>query len=62
MSGSPAYAPLQEVRCFVTVSSPHDQVRIRLWRGKTLASIRRACKGHYKGCRLEFGHCFYVTL
>lgn len=62
MLGSPAYAPLQEVRCLVTISSPHDQVRIRLWRGKTVASIRRACKEHYKGCRLEFGNCFRWTL
>lgn len=57
--GIPMYKPAEEKkRVFVTVE-PHDlnqPVRIVLWRGWTVASIRKAAKEKYPDCDLQFGN------
>ena len=57
--GVPLYRRAEEPkRVLVTVECEGKPPRIKKWRGKTVAGIRRAAKKAYPGCRLRFGVWF----
>jgi len=60
--GIPMYEPLREVRCFVTVRERDGSERVRLWKGRSFQSIKRAATKHHEGCKLLFGRPYSFTL
>jgi hypothetical protein len=60
--GQPMWKPRRETRCFLTIETG-DTVMVRLWRGKSLASIKRVARKHYgPDAVIQAGMPFWVTL